>query len=191
MLMYVFDHIPRGKMKTGLNVLCKDLDKIRQHHDPGAELFAQFGSWMDDTLLHLAVVTRTRTAVSDVWIKRAGWINLGKAADPTSAKVINLGRHWKEAWSRDIRPFVSRKWRGQLALGGWGIPIHISAPERAWQFLDYFEDDLIDNSELFWTSLTTGDGRVHCAYLQLLPGRPRRQLRTLSFPCGVRWTTAP
>jgi hypothetical protein len=166
-------------------------DKIGQHCDPTAELFAQIRSYMDDTLLHLAVVKRTRTAVSDAWIKRAGWINLGKAADPMSAKVIRLGRHWNEAWSRDICPFVSRKWARRVAGGGRAIPIHISAPEGAWPFLDYFEDDLMDDVEMFWSSLTTGDGCVHCAYLHLLPGRPRRRLRTLSFPCGTRWTTDP
>ena len=178
------------KLKTGLNVVCKDFDKIRQHRDPHAELFAQIDCCVDDTLLHLAVVKRTRTATSDAWIKRAGWINLGKAADPTSAKVIRLGRHWNEAWSREISPFVSRRWRGHV-WGGRAIPIYISAPEGAWQFLDYFEDDLIEDIELFWTSLTTGDGCVHCAYLQLLPGRPRRRRRALSFPCGMSLTPAP
>ena len=188
--MYVFDHVPPGKMKTGLNVVCKDFDKIRQHRDPNAEVFAQIGCYTEDTLLHLAVVKRTRTATSDAWSKRAGWINLGKAADPTSAKVISLGRHWHEAWSREISPFVSRKWRGHV-WAGRPIPIYISAPEEAWPVLDYFEHDIIKDIELFWTSLTTGDGCVHCAYLQLLPGRPRRRQRALTFPGGLRLTPGP
>ena len=181
MVQYVFDRIPRGKMKTGLNGVCRDLDKVAQRCDPSAELFAHVSSWIDDTLLHLAVVKRTRTPASDAWTKRAEWINLGKVADPTSSKLIKLGRHWNEAWSRDIHAFVSRKWVG------WGepVPIHISAPEGAWYFLDYFEDDIMDNIEMFWSSLTTGDGCVHCAYLHFLPGRPPtkgRRLRTLRFP---------
>ncbi len=187
--MYVFDHVPPGKMKTGLNVVCKDFDKIRQHRDPHAELFAQIDCCVDDTLLHLAVVKRTRTATSDAWIKRAGWINLGKAADPTSAKVIRLGRHWNEAWSREISPFVSRKWRGHV-WGGRAIPIYISAPEGAWPFLDYFEDDLIEDIELFWT-YSRRETVAFTARTCSFSGRPRRRRRALSFPCGMRLTLAP
>ena len=185
MVKYVFDHIPRGNMKTGLNGVCKTFDKVGQRCDPSDELFAHIGPWMSDSLLHLAVVKRTRTAAGDAWIKRAEWINLGKVADTMSAKVIRLGRHWNEAWSRDIHAFVSRKWVGQVAWGGEPIPIHVSAPEGAWYFLDYFEDDIMDDFEMYWSSLTTGDGCVHCAYVHVLPGAPPpggRRLRTLRFP---------
>ena len=185
MLKYVFDHVSQGKMKTGLNVICGALDKVGQRCDPSAELFGRVGPWMGDSLLHLAVVKRTPTAAGDAWIKRGDWINLGKVADPMSTKVIRLGRHWNDAWSRDVHAFVSRKWVGQVAWGGEPIPIHVSAPEGDWYFLDYFEDDIMEDIEMVWRSLTTGDGCVHCAYLHVLPGGPPpggRRLRTLRFP---------
>ena len=165
-------------------LICRTLDKVGRRCDPSAELFGQVSPWMDDSLLHLAVVKRTPTATGDAWIKRGDWINLGKVADPMSTKVIRLGRHWNDAWSRDVHEFISRKWVGQAVWGGKPIPIHVNAPKGYWDFLDYFEDDTMDDLELFWRSLTTGDGCVRCAYLHFLPGgQPGgRRLRTLRFP---------
>ena len=184
MTKYVFDYISRGNMRTGLNEVCKTFDKVWHSCDRSDELFANLHPWLSASMLHLAVVKRTRTSASDSWIKRGGWFNLGNVAGAMNAKVVRLGRHWNERWSRDVHAFVSRKWVGQIAWGGEPIPIQVSAPETDWYFLDYYEDDTMDDIEWLWKSLTTGDGCVQCAYLHVLPGGAPvgRQLRTLRFP---------
>jgi hypothetical protein len=171
MLKYVYDQMSQGKMKDGLKEVCAALDKAVKHCNPNAEIFFRIDLWSSIparpglTLLHLAVVTPPRAAAGNWKNMRAGWISLGKVADPTTAIVERLRRHWYE--SNCIYAFFHSIWVGTVT--NVPVPIEVSAPAQLWGLLQDYKGNVTEQMKVDWATLTEEDGSVDFAYLQVLP----------------------
>ena len=148
----------KSQMKGGQNEFCAAHDKAVECCDPSAEVFVKIDKWKNDAsehlLLHLAVVTRTCIAAQDISIKHAGWINLGKVVDPTSAIVERLKSHWNNPWSNCTSALVHQELSCEppmLRLSATGlvssvclIAFDVSAPVQDWLLVHSFKEEIRD-----------------------------------------------
>ena len=180
MLKYVFDHMSQGKMKQEREQIGAALDVAVKRCHPSAEVFVRMtNKWVtfdeglvhdaaELSLLHLAVVKRSCTAAGEARIKQAGWISLGKVADPASAIIKRLGVHLNEPWSPSIHAFFHDEWAGLAPSRRRILLFGVSAPVQFWSLVDYFKWNITQQMEEDWAMLTSKNDRLVLAYLQVL-----------------------
>ena len=166
------DHILHAKINDGWNEIRRFFDRVEKRCDPNAEVFAKVVIYTDEEhyyCCHLAVVNRSCTGAGDARLEDEGWLNLGKVADPTSAKLKRLQRGWGRAALRGIHAFNYQKWAGKVSPDRGLIAFDVSVPVQLWDLVGYYKDDTRGHIEEDWATLTGVGGCVHFAHLQILP----------------------
>lgn len=172
MLKYVYDHMSQGKMKNELGAFCAALDRAVLSSNLSAEVFVKIDTHDASGLrvLHLAAVAkRTRSAASNRRIKHAGWIKLGKVAEPASAIVERLKCEWNNPWLKLIYAFVHQEWIGAFKSFFNFTEFDVTAPVQVWRLVASFKQDITEQAEDDWAALTADNGCVQFAHLQFLP----------------------
>jgi hypothetical protein len=164
---------PTGLMRGGLRGLCAGFDEVARGCDPSTQVFAMTYKFsIENTellLLHLALVTPTGTAAGNARILDERWGCIGKASDPAIAIAERVRRYWTGPDPDLSCVFVQGEWLGKDTSCGNIVTFPVVTPEQHWFLISDYEEDIVDQTERDWATLTGNDGCVHAAYFQFFP----------------------
>ena len=142
--------------------------------DPSTQVFAMNYKVRNTKLLllHLALVTPTGTAAGNARIRDERWVCVGDASVPAIAIAERVRRYWTGPQPDLSCAFIQDTWFGKDASCGQIVPFSVVTHDAHWALIKDHEEDLVDQTERDWATLTGNDGCVHGAYLQFLPVQP-------------------